>query len=175
MTETLSLNESLTREQQLQRAVSQGGIVQTFAEERKRMSQRIENESLSLDSMAQSLSDAYSSSVVGQTEGVQQRKQVKILYTGGTMGMKPNETGALQPAPGYLTEQIGSLQELQNSTMPSISIEECGPLSLSFSLLPSSVDISRGMILLILSPQLYFGLVLLQVRPNYRQFRHDCR
>ena len=136
MTESLSLNESLTREQQLQRAVSQGGIVQTFAEERQRMSQRIENESISLDSMAQSLSDAYSSSVVGQTEGAQQRKQVKVLYTGGTMGMKPNETGALQPAPGYLTEQIGSLQELQNSTMPSISIEECGSPP-SFCFFPS--------------------------------------
>jgi len=38
-----------------------------------------------------------------------------IIYTGGTMGMKPDANGALAPVPGYLTEQIALLVDSHKS------------------------------------------------------------
>ncbi len=34
-------------------------------------------------------------------ETVSTKKRILILYTGGTMGMTHNESGALEPTPGY--------------------------------------------------------------------------
>ena len=56
------------------------------------------------------------------------RKQVLVLYTGGTMGMRPDEDGALKPKPGFLTAKIPQCEELLQSNMPSIVVEEFDPL-----------------------------------------------
>ena len=42
------------------------------------------------------------------------RKRVLIINTGGTMGMRPTETG-LAPAAGYLRERILSMEEFSFS------------------------------------------------------------
>jgi L-asparaginase len=61
-------------------------------------------------------------------EGELNKKSVLLLYTGGTMGMKPLPDGSLAPARGYLTEQIKALPELTQQIMPAISIHESDPL-----------------------------------------------
>ena len=40
------------------------------------------------------------------------KRRVLVLYTGGTMGMRHMENGSLAPAPGYLTENVRDLPEL---------------------------------------------------------------
>ena len=54
----------------------------------------------------------------------QHQRKVFVLYTGGTMGMRCDDSGSLKPDPGYLTEQIFNMPELQSSTMPTITIIE---------------------------------------------------
>jgi L-asparaginase/Glu-tRNA(Gln) amidotransferase subunit D len=39
-------------------------------------------------------------------------KSVLIIYTGGTMGMKPGKDGSLAPVQGYLTQCINELPEM---------------------------------------------------------------
>lgn len=56
------------------------------------------------------------------------RPMVLILYTGGTMGMKHDASGALAPVPGYFTEQIMQMEELQRDEMPQFTIKEYDPL-----------------------------------------------
>jgi L-asparaginase/Glu-tRNA(Gln) amidotransferase subunit D len=46
------------------------------------------------------------------------RKKILILYTGGTMGMRPSHDGSLAPEAGYLTERIKELPELSRPEMP---------------------------------------------------------
>ena len=43
------------------------------------------------------------------------RARVHVIYTGGTLGMKPSPEagGSLAPAPGYLEAQMTTMQELQ--------------------------------------------------------------
>ena len=53
-------------------------------------------------------------------------KKVLILYTGGTMGMKPDADGALAPVPGYLTEEVKRTPELPRPEMPYFG--SCMPL-----------------------------------------------
>ena len=55
-------------------------------------------------------------------------KSVLILYTGGTMGMRVNEDGALAVATGYLTERINELPEMTRPEMPKYVIKEYSPL-----------------------------------------------
>ena len=57
-------------------------------------------------------------------------RRVLIIYTGGTMGMKRDESqgGALVPVAGYLSAQIGALQELKEVHMPSHNLIEYSPL-----------------------------------------------
>lgn len=54
--------------------------------------------------------------------------KILILYTGGTMGMKPMLGGSLAPAKGYLTEQIKGLPENSRDEMPDFDIVEYDPL-----------------------------------------------
>ena len=57
------------------------------------------------------------------------KRSVLIIYTGGTMGMKRDDVGgSLKPEPGYLTQQIKDLPEMNNSEMPDYNIIECEPL-----------------------------------------------
>ena len=57
-----------------------------------------------------------------------EKKKVLLLYTGGTMGMKPIENGSLSPEPGYLTDRINELPEMMRPEMPSFDIKEYDPL-----------------------------------------------
>ena len=38
-----------------------------------------------------------------------------VLLTGGTMGMKPNARGSLEPKAGYLAEQMRLMPELREA------------------------------------------------------------
>lgn len=40
------------------------------------------------------------------------KRRVLVLYTGGTMGMRHTPGGSLAPAPGYLTENLRDLPEM---------------------------------------------------------------
>ena len=55
------------------------------------------------------------------------KKRVYIIYTGGTIGMRPTPEG-YAPAPGYLAAQIMAMPELANDLMPEVEIEEYNPL-----------------------------------------------
>jgi len=61
------------------------------------------------------------------SEGRQKRK-VLIIYTGGTMGMRPIEDGSLAPIAGYLTEKIKEMPEMSQEEMPEYRIIEYDPL-----------------------------------------------
>lgn len=56
------------------------------------------------------------------------RKRVLILYTGGTMGMRPSADGSLAPEAGYLTSRINEMTELQLPEIPQYEIKEYDPL-----------------------------------------------
>lgn len=51
-------------------------------------------------------------------------KSVLILYCGGAIGMKYDSNGSLAPAKGYLSEEIDSFKEFQQSHMPSVVVKE---------------------------------------------------
>ena len=57
------------------------------------------------------------------------RRKVLVLYTGGTMGMRHMENGSLAPAPGYLTENVRELPELNRCRMhllrTAVTIKPC--------------------------------------------------
>jgi L-asparaginase len=55
-------------------------------------------------------------------------KSVLIIYTGGTMGMRPSPDGSLAPERGYLTDRIKELPEMSRPEMPSFTIIEYDPL-----------------------------------------------
>lgn len=42
-------------------------------------------------------------------------RRILVLYVGGTIGMKKNAEGALEPVAGYLTEQMHEMRELRES------------------------------------------------------------
>ncbi|EER04281.1 L-asparaginase, putative [Perkinsus marinus ATCC 50983] len=50
--------------------------------------------------------------------------KVLIIYTGGTIGMQPYPNGTLHPVPGYLTDQINNMEELQQPGMPEFTVLE---------------------------------------------------
>lgn len=56
------------------------------------------------------------------------RPKVLIIYTGGTMGMRPLPDGSLAPVAGYLTEKIKEMPELSLDSMPAFDIIEFNPL-----------------------------------------------
>jgi len=51
-------------------------------------------------------------------------RKVLVIYTGGTMGMKPNSQNNLAVCKGYLTEQIKKLPEADHEDMPRYDIIE---------------------------------------------------
>ncbi|KAF4650173.1 hypothetical protein FOZ61_000616 [Perkinsus olseni] len=50
--------------------------------------------------------------------------KVLIIYTGGTIGMQAFPNGTLHPVPGYLTDQINNMEELQQPGMPEFTVLE---------------------------------------------------
>jgi L-asparaginase len=64
------------------------------------------------------------------------KASVFVLYTGGTLGMKPNEDGSLEPAEGYLEDQMSKMQELSHPDMPTWTLEVLEPIMDSSSMGP---------------------------------------
>ena len=65
-----------------------------------------------------------------------EQKSVLIVYTGGTMGMKPDENGSLAPVPGYLVQVLNEMPEMHRPEMPKYDIIEYDPLIDSSSMGP---------------------------------------
>ncbi|GET87224.1 asparaginase-like protein [Leishmania tarentolae] len=62
---------------------------------------------------------ATSAALTGQpalSDSSRNARRILVLYVGGTIGMKKNAEGALEPVPGYLTEQMRGMRELQESS-----------------------------------------------------------
>ncbi|PKF60318.1 L-asparaginase 1 [Psychromonas sp. psych-6C06] len=55
------------------------------------------------------------------------KKRIYIAYTGGTIGMKPSQSGFV-PVPGYLTETIANMPDFYHDDMPEFEINEYMPL-----------------------------------------------
>ena len=49
------------------------------------------------------------------------RKKIYIAYTGGTIGMQKSDRGYI-PTPGFITEQMALMPELQNAAMPEYTV-----------------------------------------------------
>ena len=62
--------------------------------------------------------------------------RVLALLTGGTMGMKPNARGSLEPEGGYLAEQMRLMPELERKRMPAYEVVEYAPLLDSADMVP---------------------------------------
>ena len=54
--------------------------------------------------------------------------KVLVLLTGGTMAMKPNAHGSLEPCAGYLAVQMRLMPELRERRMPAYEVVEYAPL-----------------------------------------------
>ena len=52
--------------------------------------------------------------VSGGSSRAVRRRNILIVFTGGTLGMEPDETGALAPVPGFLTKQMKNMAELED-------------------------------------------------------------
>jgi L-asparaginase len=63
-------------------------------------------------------------------------RRVLIIYTGGTIGMKPLDDGSLAPSQGYLTEVLRTMPELTRPGMPQHDVIEYDPLLDSSSMGP---------------------------------------
>jgi L-asparaginase len=55
-------------------------------------------------------------------------KNVAVLNTGGTIGMRYNSDGSLEPSVGYLAERMTTMPEFLREEMPGISLFELLPL-----------------------------------------------
>lgn len=55
-------------------------------------------------------------------------KRVAVINTGGTIGMKANSSGALEPCPGYIVERIQAMAEFKRPEMPAVHLFELLPL-----------------------------------------------
>jgi len=51
-----------------------------------------------------------------------------VIYTGGTLGMKPDADGSLAPAEGYLEEVMNEMEELSHETMPVWKLKSLDPI-----------------------------------------------
>ena len=60
-----------------------------------------------------------------------------VLLTGGTMAMKPNVHGALEPCKGYLAAQMRLMPELRERRMPGYEVVEYSPLLDSADMVPA--------------------------------------
>lgn len=65
------------------------------------------------------------------------KRKVLVLLTGGTMAMKPNGTGSLEPVKGYLAERMRAMPEIRDAKMPAYDVVEYCPLLDSADMCPS--------------------------------------
>lgn len=65
---------------------------------------------------------------VGSCAGAAPLRRVAIINLGGTIGMKANAEGSLEPSPGYLAERLADMAEFQRPEMPATSLYELLPL-----------------------------------------------
>lgn len=65
------------------------------------------------------------------------RKQIYIIYTGGTIGMKKSAQGYV-PEPGLLTHIMQTMSEFKHPDMPSYTIHEYSPLIDSANMQPQN-------------------------------------
>ena len=63
------------------------------------------------------------------------RARVRIIYTGGTIGMKA-VGGVYRPVPGYLAERISAMPEFARPELPELSLHELSPLLDSANMRP---------------------------------------
>jgi L-asparaginase len=71
------------------------------------------------------------------------KKRIYIANTGGTIGMRKTQDG-YRPEPGYLTEQMKALPELESDLMPAYDIHEYDPLMDSANMSPENwLDIAK--------------------------------
>ncbi|MCH2181649.1 MAG: asparaginase [Mariniblastus sp.] len=63
----------------------------------------------------------------GQQLGNQWMKKICIINTGGTIGMSAGPDG-LRPEPGFIAEQLALMPELNNPSMPQITVQEYEPV-----------------------------------------------
>ncbi len=59
-----------------------------------------------------------------------------IIYTGGTVGMVPDEKGSLKPVKKFLVEKIKELEELKKPGMPSCKVGSNGSMIFLSSIRP---------------------------------------
>jgi L-asparaginase len=62
--------------------------------------------------------------------------RIFIAYTGGTIGMRRNESGGYAPAPGYLQERMAALPAFQDDIVPDYEVHEFDPLLDSSNMTP---------------------------------------
>jgi L-asparaginase len=65
------------------------------------------------------------------------KKNLLVIYTGGTLGMQADEGGALAPVEGYLLEQMKLMPELNTDRMPNWDLLAYSPLIDSSDMDPS--------------------------------------
>eukprot|EP01138_Halocafeteria_seosinensis_P016438 gb/GECG01016769.1/.p1 GENE.gb/GECG01016769.1/~~gb/GECG01016769.1/.p1 ORF type:complete len:426 (+),score=43.85 gb/GECG01016769.1/:1-1278(+) len=65
------------------------------------------------------------------------QRGVLVIYTGGTLGMKRNSEGSLEPAAGYLTERMFHMSEFRDDDMPGVDLIETSPLIDSSDMTPT--------------------------------------
>ncbi|KAA0159233.1 hypothetical protein FNF31_04962 [Cafeteria roenbergensis] len=71
---------------------------------------------------------AWSDPVVVKHRKSPKERSIFVIYMGGTLGMKPNEEGALEPAPGYLLSRMREMREFAEDEMPAVTLVEHEPL-----------------------------------------------
>lgn len=67
---------------------------------------------------------------------MQNKKNIYVAYTGGTIGMKKSDQGYI-PVKGHLTDSINALPEFHREEMPRFTINEYQPLIDSSNMTPS--------------------------------------
>ena len=65
------------------------------------------------------------------------KKQIYVIYTGGTIGMKMTADG-YAPSPGYLAKKINTSPEFQRESMPAYTIKEYISLLDSANMMPDN-------------------------------------
>ncbi len=66
-----------------------------------------------------------------------ERKHILIIYTGGTIGMKPQLNGTYAPEAGYLAQLMQAMPEFHDPRMPHYTIHEYAPLLDSANITPA--------------------------------------
>ena len=68
------------------------------------------------------------------------KRSVLIINTGGTIGMRANAHGSLEPCPGYLSERLRGMSEFLRPEMPATDLLELLPLLDSSDMGPDDWD-----------------------------------